>query len=159
MYTYSLPGSWADTTTQSTNNATLGTPFSLLIPLVKSTVYVAVRDGSDIALTVIQILACLLVILGFLVLLAYFMFTRCLKRRPFAPNGEFAWKCRRATFKCKCFRRTAKEVSEPKEGVNEAADEEDQRMQESRRSNVEPQRAQAKVERRVPQPSEEESSV
>ena len=25
MYTYSLPGSWADSTTQSTNNATLGT--------------------------------------------------------------------------------------------------------------------------------------
>ena len=116
----------------------------------------AVRDGSDIALTVIQILACLLVILGFLVLLAYFMFTRCLKRRPVAPNGEFAWKCRRATFKCKCFRRTAKEVSEP---VPEAADEEGQRMQESRRSNVEPQRTQAKVERRMPQTIEEESSV
>jgi hypothetical protein len=122
-------------------------------------VYVAVHDGSDIALTVIQILACLLLILGFLVLLAYFMFTRCLKRRPVAPNGELAWKCRRATFKCKCFRRRAKEVSEHKEGVPEAADEEDQRMQESRRSNVEPPRAQEKVDRRLPPPIEEESRV
>ena len=114
--------------------------------------YVAARDGSDLALTVIQILACLLVILGFLFLIAYFMFTRCLKRRPVAPNGALAWKCRRATLKCKCFRRRAAEVSEPKE---EAADEEDQRMQESRR--VEAPRA--GHDRRLPQSIEEESRV
>lgn len=155
LYTYSLPSSWADTTTQATNNATLGTTLYLFIPLVKTTVYVAARDGSDLALTVIQILACLLVILGFLFLIAYFMFTRCLKRRPVAPHGDLAWKCRRATFKCKCFRRRAAEVSEPKEEA--VPDEEDQRMQESRRSNVEPPRA--PQDRRVHQSIEEESRV
>jgi hypothetical protein len=110
-------------------------------------VYVDVLDGSDIALTVIQILACLFIILGFFVLIAYFMFTRCLKRRPVAPNGDLAWKCRRATFKCKCFRRRAVELKEPREREPVAADEEDQ---ESRRPNIPSPLAQENLEMRLP---------
>ena len=112
--------------------------------------YVDVLDGSDIALTVIQILACLFIILGFIVLIAYFMFTRCLKRRPVAPNGELAWKCRRATFKCKCFRRRAVELKEPKEMGRVAADEEDPSIQESRRPNIPSPLAQENLEMRLP---------
>ena len=104
-------------------------------------------DGSDIALTVIQILACLFVILGFLVLIAYLMFTRCLKRRPVAPNGDLTWRCRRATFKCKCFRRRAVELREPREREPVAADEMDQ---ESRRQKIPPSLAQENVGKRLP---------
>ena len=110
--------------------------------------YVDVQDGSDIALTVIQILACLFIILGFIVLIAYLMFTRCLKRRPVAPSGDFAWRFRRATFKCKCFRRKAVELREPKELEPVSADEEDPNVQESRRSSLPVSQAQDNVEMR-----------
>ncbi len=72
-------------------------------------------DASDVGLTVIQFIACCAVVIGFSLLVAYFLFTRCLKRRPDPETGIFEWKCRRATFKCKCFRRKARELKEPKE--------------------------------------------
>ena len=108
--------------------------------------YIDVMDGSDIALTVIQISACLFIVLGFILLIAYIMFTRCLKRRPDGPTGDFGWKCRRATFKCKCFRRVAVELREPTKDMEPvAADEE-----EASRRNIPPQPlAQLNLEQRV----------
>jgi hypothetical protein len=61
------------------------------------------------------------------------MFTRCLKRRPEGENGQFVWKCRRATFKCKCFRRKAVELKEPKD-IPIPDDDEDPSMVDSRRN-------------------------
>jgi hypothetical protein len=78
-------------------------------------------------------MACVLIVIGFATLIAYFMFTRCLKRRPEGLRGEFVWKCRRSTFKFKCFRRKAVELKEPKELPAPEADEEDPSMVDSRR--------------------------
>ena len=96
--------------------------------------YIDSYDASDKALTVIQIIACVLIVIGFGLIIAYFMFTRCLKRRPEGPRGLFVWKCRRSTFKFKCFRRKANELKEPKDLPVPEGDNEDPNMVNSRRS-------------------------
>lgn len=63
-------------------------------------------SGADRALIVVEFVAGILILLGAGLFSVWITLTRCLKRR------EGKWKCRRATFKCRCLFKPPREIPE-----------------------------------------------
>jgi hypothetical protein len=65
------------------------------------------------ALIVVEFIAGIMVILGIGLFIAWLTLTRCLKRR------EGRWRCRRATYKCRCLCKPPRQIKEPNEDIDD----------------------------------------